>query len=341
MTKRIFNLDLLRFIAIILVIYVHFFESFELIENRKILKIGSYGVEIFFVLSGFLITNIWYKKESNNLGIFWLGRFLRTYPPYIIALLISFFSAFVFKDIHFDYLYLFFFQNYYQSIPYFRVSWSLCIEEHFYVLFPIIILLTESVIKNKKFNLIIWTLIFITPLINRYFFGNYLGGFNYNSTATHLKFDGIALGCLIAYVINNFNINIKSNYKISIFLLCAYILTAYSFANYNTHFQYVFLYSLLVLIAGVLLISFYFSSNYPISSNILVKTISKMAYSIYLTHNLVIQLLLKLEEILKIKMVIIGLPLIFGVAYLFYLFVENPSIIFRNKLIEKLNYKFI
>ena len=74
------------------------------------------GVELFFVLSGFLIGNIILKgnfKTLNEIYFFWVKRWSRTIPNYYLFIIINLlFSALIFNDINnFNIKYLFFFQN--------------------------------------------------------------------------------------------------------------------------------------------------------------------------------------------------------------------------------------
>src|SRR5690606_11073676 len=105
---------------------------------RRAFHFGGYGVELFFVLSGFLIGTILlraFRKEFgvNELRYFWMRRWLRTIPAYYAALAFAFWS----KEA-FDPSYLILIQvpvtGNSSILP---VAWSLAIEEWFYLLFPL------------------------------------------------------------------------------------------------------------------------------------------------------------------------------------------------------------
>src|SRR5882762_149089 len=90
--KRLVGLDLMRTIAILLVVYQHgqfFFYPFSnpAFGNLSFAMFGYFGVEMFFVLSGFLIGNIFlaaYEEKKRfdlkDLLLFWKRRWLRTLP---------------------------------------------------------------------------------------------------------------------------------------------------------------------------------------------------------------------------------------------------------------------
>src|SRR5262249_42887086 len=130
------NLDLLRATAIIMVV------AFHLVQNSPeplptvvmVTQYGKYGVDLFFVLSGWLIGSLYWKElvefGSVRLRRFLVRRWLRTLPPYLGALFLSWTAVRIARHQPFDFGYLAFFQNYYPVIPFFLVSWSLCIEEH-------------------------------------------------------------------------------------------------------------------------------------------------------------------------------------------------------------------
>jgi peptidoglycan/LPS O-acetylase OafA/YrhL len=102
----------------------------------RILNFGWAGVDLFFVLSGYLIAGQLFKPLSSGeplfLKAFFLRRFLRTLPSYYTVLAIYFLLSPVAPGVRF----LFFTQNF--GIPAtFAPSWSLCVEEQFYLLFPL------------------------------------------------------------------------------------------------------------------------------------------------------------------------------------------------------------
>lgn len=92
--KRIFGLDAVRTFAILLVLMSHSrFLNHHFIELYRIGNLGYLGVELFFVLSGFLIGQILitsFEKDSSlkSLFDFWLKRWIRTLPNYYLFLII-------------------------------------------------------------------------------------------------------------------------------------------------------------------------------------------------------------------------------------------------------------
>lgn len=140
------ELDGLRGVAVLLVIWIHlpmyvFGETVALI--RTIVLPGDFGVDLFFVLSGFLITRILLVDCGNNvpLRFFLMRRFLRIFPIYYLAILIllpymnwqqaltcaTYTSNFGFMAMDEP-----------GPLPH---SWSLAIEEHYYLLWPPIVAL--------------------------------------------------------------------------------------------------------------------------------------------------------------------------------------------------------
>jgi len=142
--KRIIGLDVLRVIAIALVIYEHGGSLLPKYFHKEYYKYmpAIDGVSVFFILSGFLIGGILLKiadKEKftkKNLLNFWIRRWFRTIPAYFLVLIAVLSCRLVlFKNTGaFSIKYLFFLQNFMSPHPhFFPEAWSLSIEEWFYL----------------------------------------------------------------------------------------------------------------------------------------------------------------------------------------------------------------
>ena len=162
------EIDGLRSIAVISVIIYHLQISFE---GTEILKGGFLGVDIFFVISGYLITSIIYREmqTSNNFSFknFYERRIRRLLPALIFVALVSFFLAWKymmptnFVDYSKSIIYSVFFSSnfffYFSELEYiqddalltpFLHTWSLAVEEQFYILFPIFFLTIFKFLKK-------------------------------------------------------------------------------------------------------------------------------------------------------------------------------------------------
>lgn len=218
-TNRVFGLDLLRMIAISIVMVSH---AGQLLEGnvRKVYDAfffqGNVGVSIFFVLSGFLIGGILIKTISNQktskidfkfLFHFWKRRWFRTLPTYYLILILLILleyiynSNFTFRGI---YTYLFFCQSLKADISnfFFVESWSISIEEWFYLIFPLIIWLISKIVNNVKSTFIVSVLImFLFSTIYRvhyYYYINSVANHFINSTFSRL--DSISFGVFASFL---------------------------------------------------------------------------------------------------------------------------------------------
>ena len=157
--SRVFGLDLLRMFAILFVVFGH--SAILVPEEFKdiIRKVTLDGVAMFFVLSGFLIGGILIKiveKEKPTFPVllnFWSRRWLRTAPIYFIILTIVLIYTFIYKADRVPtdwYRYFVFTQNLNHKLPlFFAESWSLSIEEWFYLLTPVALFFALRVSKTS------------------------------------------------------------------------------------------------------------------------------------------------------------------------------------------------
>lgn len=193
--QRIRSLDLLRALAIILVINAHTVLAFGAPPALAPLQLGGTGVDLFFVLSGWLLGRQLLRELSThntiNLQRFWYRRWLRTLPAYYTVLFLTFLQQILLKshpDIRYSYLY--FLQNYHE-LPYFSISWSLCVEEHFYLLVgPFLLLLY----RMRRLRWWLLTIVLGTPILCR------LAGWYTTGEETHVRWDECAMGVCLAAI---------------------------------------------------------------------------------------------------------------------------------------------
>lgn len=231
--ERNAGLDVARSLAIIMVLVSHSALLFPEYTSKlwRLEIFGYYGVELFFVLSGFLIGKImlttfypdagenhaWYKLLTN----FWLRRWYRTLPLYYLMLLLNiyFWSSAGFGDVvevrHIDWRHFVFLQNYNPyTVAFFPESWSLAVEEWFYLSFPILIAIVAAFSSRERYykNIAVFLLSFIILLIAARFGYVVLQdpSFDYGIRKNiFLRLDALATGVFLAYL----SINQKATFS--------------------------------------------------------------------------------------------------------------------------------
>ncbi len=186
--KYIRGLDVIRAFAIIIVIIDHWALPFRGVTadflRKKIFPVGLFGVDLFFVLSGFLITSILLeaRKDEGKTNItiiknFIARRSLRIFPIYYLALFFVWVIHYPFVREHIAW-----FLTYTSNILSYRDNswnayshtWSLAVEEQFYLIWPWLILYSKE--KYLKYIFLLAILVgiitcFVTVYINQHKFG--------------------------------------------------------------------------------------------------------------------------------------------------------------------------
>jgi len=197
-------LDGLRAIAVFTVIVYHFG-----IDSVP----GDLGVSAFFVLSGFLITWLLLKEQAGSgtisLGQFYARRTLRIFPAYYVFLLVS---LAIDSTRHSPWpkgltlAGLFYFVNYFNALhghPSTTIAhaWSLAIEEQFYLLWPLaLLLLLQGGRKRAIAGLLAAITLVLTWRSFLYLEVNIGSAYVYNAFDT--RFDNLAVGCLLALAVD-------------------------------------------------------------------------------------------------------------------------------------------
>lgn len=356
---RIFGLDVFRALAILLVLFSHSTLLLFPDEEGFILQIirffGAIGVDLFFVLSGFLIGGIILKQIHSNkitfkdFGYFWVRRWFRTLPNYFLILLLNIILYVVFfKEVISGIGYYFLFlQNFSEGqADFFTESWSLSIEEYAYIIGPLLlfflILFFKSISKSKLF---IGSVISIIALITFLRFDFHL---NNALTSDHdwsqqlrkvviFRIDSIYYGFIGAFISINYGV-IWKQYKTWLFLLgislffgMHFIVFWFDIKPINAPLFYNIFYLPLVSISLLLLLPIFSNWKHAPFLKREITHISILSYAVYLINYsivlLTIQYFINLNDasvLTKVGVLVVFWFLSFYLAYLLYVFFERP-----------------
>lgn len=266
------ELDGLRAIAIVLVVAFHCREiaAPQGLDERivhRFLESGWIGVDLFFVLSGLLITGILFDtvEKKDFLIRFYVRRGLRIFPIYYFSLIAVPIVFYLLDQPQFagsvDTAYWLFFQNWlhaFHQVPDERFGhfWSLAVEEQFYIVWPLLFL----VLYGHKRALQLFAALIGASILFRIFLVHY-GTLNagYFSTISHI--DGLVAGSALAYVFRQGYDMAKLRQLFTMILtaspvsLLTVFIVAQGFHNSND----------IVLVYGVLSLSVFFCSVVALS----------------------------------------------------------------------------
>ena len=215
---HLFGLDLVRCVAILLVLANHCglaFTAWNLAGRPAYLDtLGYYGVELFFVLSGFLIGGILLDviaaaPTARDWLVFMARRWMRTLPLYYVWLVVIA-AAWPPGPMHDDWgaawrllsWYVWFGQNLaWPADDWFAVSWSLAIEEWFYLTFSLVLLTCARAFGARRAMAAALPLFLAVPLALRLIESPYGNWNEYLHKAVMFRLDAIAFGVLAITVI--------------------------------------------------------------------------------------------------------------------------------------------
>ncbi|HEX4053246.1 MAG TPA: acyltransferase [Tepidisphaeraceae bacterium] len=216
-SRRIIVLDILRALAIVLVLGRHLpplqnaFPLWIRPALHQWTDFGWIGVDLFFVLSGFLISGLLFG-EYQRYGRIRVGRFLvrrgfKIYPPFYVMIATFICVQAMYKNYELIPLggtlsEVFFVQNYHMGLL--DLTWTLAVEEHFYLLLPLalVFLIWRDRGRGKPFRWLplAWLLISVAVLGARIITASLFPYSNRrNLMPTHLRFDSLLFGVLISY----------------------------------------------------------------------------------------------------------------------------------------------
>lgn len=334
MKKRHFQtLDALRFFAFFKVFLFHLpiaaFPVFSFLKAG-----GGIGVTFFFVLSGFLITYIILEEKDQtgklNLYHFFARRILRIWPLYYFMIAFAFCTPLILSLLNLQssdtgykpdwFMSLTFLENYKMifahdqpNVSPLNVMWSLCIEEHFYIVWG----LTLFLIRIEKVPVLIISAIIIAN-VSRYVF--YINGLSFLDLLTN--FDFFAFGAIPAYILvkkekfYGWIDQLHFVYKISlIILILTYIIISphliMPLKDLTEPTIYGVFFSLIIfLIASG-------QNRFRIGDNNILSRLGIFTYGLYLFHTIIINLLGRISQKLNFSLDQLLYAIIFSVVAFF------------------------
>lgn len=292
------SLNTLRAIAVLLVIFQHWLPNESVLLK---LHAGNLGVDIFFTLSGYLITNILLNDIENSrarqlpvsrlLGNFFARRVLRIVPAYLLALILTFLLRnwlSPFDAAAWPYLLTFTF-----NIYVFRLGdwpwtilhyWTLAVEEQFYLCWPLLMVFAGN--RSRPFFM---GALVVLAVLSRIALSSYV----LFDVLTIACLDAFALGGLLAWLNKTFP-GLQERYIKHLLFPLILLGIAIPFLNYADGFPLNVLRRFIQSVFAVLLIAYlvYYEKNRSVPlpwfwNNSVLVFLGKISYGMYLYHLLV------------------------------------------------------
>lgn len=361
-TRRLFGLDTLRALAIVLVVLHHYtlFVSRSDTTFGWFGEIGWVGVDLFFALSGYLIGNQIFAAMRSDAGFslprFYARRFLRTLPNFYVVLALYALWPWFRNGLEMPPLWKFF--SFTQNMNLtpgtaFSHAWSLCIEEQFYVLLPALALLIAALRGSLRWAWFAVALAFAAGMVVRATLwqelveGSAQPGLNYYKYiyySTFSRFDelvaGVALALLKNYhqdawrrITSNGNAMLAAGALVCAAAFWLFLDKREGFAITVVGFPMLALGFAMLIVAALSERSVLRDTRVPGAASL-----ALWAYAIYLTHKQIGMLargpMLELGYApgsLVAIVVIMALSLLFG--WLLYKLVETPFMALRDRYV--------
>jgi len=340
-------IDGIRGVAILFVILYHL----------NLIPGGFLGVDVFFVLSGFLITTIlieeWTLNGTINLFFFYLRRALRLTPALVVTLLMGFFYSYFFcsTEQHQNYISEMkvaacYFTNWCTIhlvlMPTLGHTWSLAVEEQFYIIWPVVLLLMLKFgFRSSQLIFVVCFGIIYSAILRLFLFRYY---YDPNPDFLYLlrlymgldtRADALLVGCLIAFLL--FYKIIPESQKtiwivrgVSLFSICLLCYLAFNFPlTYRRYYQGFFL--IVSVAVGVIIVQLKIA---PLSIQTAILEfkplvgLGKISYGLYLFHH-------PIMHWFGPNKMFIAILLSLMVAITSYFVVEIPFLKLKNKLRPK------
>ena len=386
--RRFLSLDLLdnrypqlhglRVLAIVSVVQFHVTSIFALEQSIRLDRdwvLSSlaifFGMDLFFILSGFLIGSILLyslkhqETQKHPIRRFYLRRVFRTFPPYYVVLtalvLTTKLTSLQHKHIYYEYAYL---TNFFSTARFDTLmfwGWSLALEEQFYLVVPLLFFLLRALKNDRQrvgFLIALWASALVVRLAIYFAHkGPWIDIFLYGALyfKTYTRFDTLVMGILLAVIHDRYREPI-GRWLMDPFhralvalpsLLCLWMLVRpWSFMPDNLNFFHVFAWGTIttVMYLGFLLLLLHGSG--PIHRFLgapIFRKLATLGYGIYLVHiplcdHVIVPMAHALDRrrvslalIWPLSLVLL-LVLSASLSYVMHLVIEKPSLWLRDRV---------
>lgn len=373
--SHITALDGLRGIAVLLVLLFHFSWSFPdrgaLHWVKEYMWSGWIGVDMFFVLSGYLITRGLVKDSPFTVGkrlkLFWARRAFRIFPLYYIVVIAGTLVclALAAREEIPGASYWLYFQNYTlafdpKPLRWTAHFWSLAIEEQFYFVWPLVVLLS-----GKRRRLQVATLLLVLSALTRTAFmilGHKVHVFGWDDTqlakfvyrATPMHMDGLLIGAILAMFDQDPSLKAGQLFRrirVPLFFgsLAFMLLLMVWTKGFGTYDRRVLIlgYPTLAVMFGCM-VSLAAAGWFPASlqrafSKGPLPACGKVSYGMYIFHWMLVIFLAPWQEAqnetlgsgaavgLGVAVIVLGMLAVYGIATLSYRFLESPFLQIKSR----------
>ena len=293
------QLDSLRTFAVFFVLIEHWF---QMASWSKILPFGMIGVTLFFVLSGFLITQILLNSrikaeekgehKVHTLKQFYIRRTLRIFPIYYLTIFICYIINL--QDIRDKFLWFLFYAS---NIYFYKINdwagslshlWTLAVEEQFYIFWPFIILF----IPKKHLLKAILGIIILGPVFRTYLFvlnGSSEWVSTFVNILTPSCMDCFGLGALLAFYQTIKKEKAILKFKTAIIFLIINLAIVFLFSEENMVSVFFFRFNVSVICLYIIngAANGYKGLTGKILGNPVLIFLGKISYGLYLYHNFI------------------------------------------------------
>lgn len=320
---------------------------------------GGFGVSVFFLLSGFLITTLlrteFARYRHISLRNFYLRRVLRILPPLYVALALAMvlcssgktapgipFAGTLAQALQVS--------NYYEiyashaaTMPGSGVLWSLAVEEHFYLVFSLLYVWMCSRFSVYRQALILLTLCAAALAWRCILHFHFHASFIRTYYATDTRFDSILFGCVFAIVANPvlhdplhswFLRRMKWLLSLSVVVLLGTFLVRYESFRETLRYTLQALALIPLFIAAI-----HYRKSWPVLFlNLpLVRFLGVLSYTLYLCHSMIMESVMRVWMTNSFVTGTVSLACALGFATLVHYWIERPCTKIRRRLSKALN----